>query len=295
MCLLTVMSPNATPTREQLIRAAKSNPHGFGYAIMFEDRIVTGRGMDAEEIIDRFLDIRHRCPDTWAMFHHRYTTHGTTTKGNCHPFRVGGQEDIVLGHNGVIPISMDASDKRSDTRVFAEEYLPELLDMLDDSDGFEMLEEYIGYSKVAIFSLSDRLSQNVYILNQNMGHWHNGIWWSNDSYKESKWESFQYGYKGSMWSNYGNPYDDDDITTTVTRHDSRLSEWWKNGGVQQCMWCYANSSDEEWNIGYCGECMTCFECANDLEDCDCGDARLYNVMRSRKNWWEEVEEGVVIG
>lgn len=280
MCLLTVMSPYSIPTREELLRAATANPHGFGYAIMFEDRIVTSRSMDAEELIDRFLEIRHRVPNTWAMFHHRYTTHGTSTKGNCHPFRVGGSEDIVLGHNGIIPIEMADDEKRSDTRVFAEDMLPDYLEFLDDEDGFDMLQDFIGWSKVAIFSLSDRLEKNVYILNESMGHWDRGIWWSNDSYKPSRWDI------KPLWKYNDTPAESD--------AEYGMSEWWKNGHSQQCVYCMTFASDREWDLGICQTCDTCFECANDLFDCECDRSHLSFEVKRYKHWWEDAEEGVVI-
>ena len=295
MCLLTVMSPHSTPTREQLLRAACSNPHGFGYAIMFEDRIVTGRGLDATEIIDRFLAIRERCPDTWAMFHHRYSTHGENIKSNCHPFRVGGDEEIVLAHNGIIPVDIAYGDRRSDTRVFAEDELPHLVEWLDDEDGFVALEDYIGWSKICVFSISPRLKNRVYILNQESGHWSNGIWWSNDSYKEPKyarWESNFRSYGAWDW-------DDDDLVTTANKSTcdydsprSMMTYWWMRSHEQACLYCSSQLSDREWEYGYCERCMSCLECANDITDCDCdrGDLLPTELPQSNyKFWWQQEE------
>lgn len=290
MCLLTVMQPYSTPTREQLVQAACNNPHGFGYAIMFGDRIVTGRGMDAEEIIDRFLAIRERCPDTWAMFHHRYTTHGDTNKSNCHPFRVGGDEQIVLAHNGIIPINLPKGERRSDTRVFAEDELPHLLEYLDCDNGYEELEDYIGWSKVCIFSISPKLEQNVYILNESSGTWDNGIWWSNDSYKPSKYEGWSslraYG-SGSLWN-----YEDDEIAVIPSRSGScEMSGWWQRSDMQQCLFCSTNMSDQEWEWGYCDWCKSCLECANDIIDCECNRGEMFAdfdpELSRYKNWWNE--------
>ena len=284
MCLLTVMSPYATPTREQLLQAATTNPHGFGYAIMFDDRIVTGRGMDAVEIIDRFLAIRERCPDTWAMFHHRYSTHGVSNKSNCHPFRVGGDETTVLAHNGIIPIDIADGDKRSDTRVFAEDELPHLLEWLDDEEGFATLEDYVGWSKVAIFNLNPRLKDNVYILNEDMGHWSNGIWWSNDSYKESKW---------SRWgttTSYAWDEDDFEVIPSCKKTYNTLTEWWKRSSTQECIYCTSSLSDKEWEWGYCENCVTCLECANDIFDCDCDRGEKlpeFSVVSNYRHWWQE--------
>lgn len=297
MCLLTVMSPYSTPTREQLMRAACANPHGFGYAIMFDDRIVTGRGLDAAEVIDRFLEIRERCPDTWAMFHHRYTTHGASTKSNCHPFRVGGDADIVLAHNGIIPIDIADGDKRSDTRVFAEDELPSLLEWLDDDEGFQALEDYVGWSKVAIFSLSPKLKNNVYIMNEDMGHWDRGIWWSNTSYKESAIERYNF-------RSYSYAWDDEEYEVIGSKSSCKMNTmtfWWKRSAEQECLYCSNALGDREWEYGYCEQCMSCLECANDIVDCDCERGDLLPDFSSVKSdyvpWWDamEVVDGVTVG
>lgn len=296
MCLLTVMQPGSTPTREQLLRAACNNPHGFGYAIMFDDRIVTSRGMDAEEVIDRFLAIRERCPDTWAMFHHRYTTHGDTNKSNCHPFRVGGDDQIVLAHNGIIPIDIPSGDKRSDTRIFAEDELPHFLEWLDDEQGFEALEDYVGWSKVCIFSISDKLQNNIYILNEQSGTWDGGIWWSNDSYKPSKWDRWGSTRAYGSWS-YDGYFDEYDVTEdgVVKVYDSHttscktntISGWWLRNDEQICLYCNTESSDWEWTHGYCDTCKSCMECAMDIIDCECDRSGSLPEFTKMKHWWEE--------
>lgn len=278
MCLLCVMEPNNTPTREQLMTAASNNPHGYGYAFMTNDRIITGRGMDAEEVIDRFLRIREGFPNAWAMFHARYTTHGSTDKSNCHPFRVGGDESIVLAHNGILPIDLPKGEKRSDTRIFAEDMLPDYLTWLDDPDGWDMLEEWVGSSKVAVFSLDERLQSNVYILNESYGHWTDGIWWSNDGYKPSKWSNNRWG---SLW-------DSDDSIGAYTSGSFSKTEWWKRQSDQSCIYCNSKLTDNEWEWGYCDFCKSCLECAQDIIDCEC-----YNTPKDRidsknyKHWWEE--------
>lgn len=244
MCLLCVMKPNETPTREQLKTAAVANPHGFGYAFHVGDRIITGRGMDADEVIDRFLRIREGLPNTWAMFHARITTHGQTNKANCHPFRMGGDPSTVIGHNGVIPIELDKNDHRSDTRVFADEWLPELITLLDDEDGFAELESLIGYSKVAVFTHDERLQHQVYILNEDLGHWTDGIWWSNDSYKPYTY-SKSYGYFGSAY---------------------------KGGSASPsdgCQLCWSIISEVDERLGLCSNCDSCLDCYEHKADCMC--------------------------
>lgn len=248
MCVLCVMKPNSTPTREELMTAAEGNPHGFGYAIHCGDRILTGRGMDAEEVIDRFLRIRSGMPDTWAMFHARFTTHGATNKSNCHPFRVGGDPSTVIGHNGIIPLALPAGDPRSDTRFFADEWMPELLEHLDDEEMFEEIEDVIGYSKIAVFTHDPRLKYQVYILGEELGHWNGDIWWSNDGYKPYVYDKKKYvSYTtiGDRWS-----------------YEHSNSE-------RKCKMCLSIMSEENFRDGMCGLCYSCLDCEEYYLDCLC--------------------------
>lgn len=261
MCLLCVMEPNETPTREQLLTAAEANPHGFGFAIMTSDRILTGRGMNAEEVIDRFLHLRAGFPGGHAMFHTRFTTHGTTTKSNCHPFRVAGDPDIVLAHNGVLPLNPD--DDRSDTRLFAEEWLPELgVESLDDPVLFAGLEDWARGSKVAIFSKSNLLQKDVYILNEHLGHWNNGIWWSNYSYEKYKsYGSYCGGLPYRSWDRYSEvAAEDSDILL-----DEDGIESFEDG--VNCNFCRQRDIDSDYAM--CRSCGMCLDCYEDVADCLC--------------------------
>lgn len=264
MCLLTVMQPYAVPTAEQLYTAAESNPHGFGYAFLLKDTIITGRGMDAQEVIERFLRLREGFVDCYAMFHTRYTTHGASNKANCHPFRVGGSKDTVLAHNGVLPL--DPADGRSDTRFFAEDWLPELgLDALDDEQTYEWLEKWAAGSKVAIFTLDPALKNNVYILNEHLGHWKDGIWWSNYSYEPYPTYGSALGYTPRTFTDWFNSED-----------DSFLED--------ECGYCRAiGTADPKYN--YCRNCYSCFDCYEDINSCLC-----YNPAKKQEDIIAEIDK-----
>lgn len=279
MCLLCVIEPGVTPTRQQLENAADSNPHGYGYAFMTASKIITGRGMNADEMIDRFLRLRSGMPDAWAMFHARYTTHGDTSKSNCHPFRVEGNENIVLGHNGILPIDVPRGDKRSDTRIFAEEYLPDLgVEVLDDAEWRDYLEQWIGGSKVAVFSIDPRLESNVYILNESLGHWKDGIWWSNDSYKDS-WYSRSLATRWLGASRNGDSCE----LSPAEESASVFDDAWIEDGL--CNLCLSSLTPAQREYQYCAHCFLCLECYSDLDDCMCyRPAEMRSEMPSWRDW-----------
>ena len=237
MCLLVVCSPDSTPLRKELENAACSNPHGFGYAVITPNGIVTGRGMSSKKMIREFLAVRKEFPSSYAMFHARYATHGVKNEENCHPFRVGGRTDTYLAHNGILDVDIHATDKRSDTRIFAEDILPTIggVTSLDDDNVWKIISRWASGSKIAILTLDPAAKDSCYIVNESSGHWDNsGMWWSNDSYKPSNWSTYL-----------------QKSPAVVT--DSEVSTDY------ECSNCGALPYEEA-NPYYCEMCFTCFDC-----------------------------------
>lgn len=236
MCLLVVCSPDSTPLKKELETASCSNPHGFGYAVVTPNGIVTGRGMSSKKVIKEFLVVRKEFPSSYAMFHARYATHGVKNEDNCHPFKVS--EQTYLAHNGILDIDIHATDRRSDTRVFAEDTLPKLggVTALDDDNVWRILSKWASGSKIAILTLDPNAKDTCYIINESLGHWDNhGMWWSNDTYKSSGWSSYiQKAYPVS------------DTSTEVVED-------------YECTHC-RTIAFEDANPYYCEMCFTCFDC-----------------------------------
>jgi hypothetical protein len=273
-----MVSLGEIPSREYLYNASENNPHGYGFAVNHGDRIVTGRSMKYERLIERFITEMGQSENPTGMYHARYSTHGTTTLENNHPFRVDGRKDIVLGHNGMLPITPRAGDNRSDTRIFAEETLGSIgIEQLDDKDGFRRLEQFTAGSKVAILTNAPELRDSVYILNEDDGHWDKGIWWSNTGYKNSYGYS-NYGYGGSLWAGsnsqskyWWNDTDDDYITSNATEV--------KELSTTDCTTCGNLMIDEEIMYGICNVCNTCIDCQEHAVTCMC-----YNVVDKHGNY-----------
>jgi glutamine amidotransferase len=265
MCLLMVAKPNAMPSDDALVCACANNPDGFGYAVHTGKTIITGRGMNHNDVIDRFLTTREKHMNGWAMFHARMTTHGETVKENCHPFRVGGSPDTILAHNGILSnVKIPAGDKRSDTRVFAEDLLPARLNILDHKKKFKKLEKWAGGSKVAVFTTDRRLNKAVYIINEKLGSWDDdGLWWSNSSYKQSYYITPTYGRTGSWVPSY-------DIAKGNGKYvldGQDLTEFVEEGLA--CSYCGHFFDEPDFFHGYCQTCWVCMECQDFEESCMC--------------------------
>lgn len=175
----------ATPLQEELEQGACKNPHGFGFAMIVGDKIISERTMDSKRSISRFLKLRQEHPEGYALWHARIATHGSKNEANCHPFRVGGDNRTYLGHNGVLPINVDPKDHRSDTRIFAEELLPSIggVTALDKPLVWVMMRSWITYNKIAVLTVDPEAENQLYLLNEKGGQWDdNKVWWSNQTH-----------------------------------------------------------------------------------------------------------------
>lgn len=256
MCMLCVVPPNVMPSREKLENSALNNPHGFGFAIVIpsEKRIHAERTMNADTSINRFLEMRGKYPEGYAMWHARFATHGSTSVENCHPFRVGGDRKTYLAHNGILPVLEDNSD-RSDTRIFAEDMIPSMggVHALDNPQILNMLEDFTTGSKVCILTVDPVANKQMYLLHEDKG-WHDetGVWWSNTTCNLD----YSYGYKATSKTSLSHFYKDD------------ASEW------LECESCESyidkkTALEFGYSLDFCEVCGSCYGCSSYLDDCLC--------------------------
>jgi glutamine amidotransferase len=247
-----VSSPAFAPSRDQLLIACANNPDGFGWAVNIGSKIISGKSFNAEHSVKTFLDLLKKYSNAWGMFHARIATHGAVCIDNTHPYKVGGRSDLILAHNGVLSIEVPKGDNRSDSRVFAEDWLPELgVGILDDEQGFIELENLCGGSKLAILSTAPELKKPVYIINEDLGHWVEGLWWSNHSYKTG---SSYWG--GSYWIDSD---DDEDYSIGSINLSDEVEG--------DCSICGGFAWEPEQAI--CDTCDHCLECAEFYTACLC--------------------------
>ncbi|MBF6063552.1 class II glutamine amidotransferase [Nocardia terpenica] len=243
MCLLTFYPAGIAPDAHALEIGAAVNPHGHGYAVATDAGIVTGHGMDARPVIEEFTQIRARYLDGPALFHSRYATHGVVGLGNCHPFRLGGDRRTVLAHNGILPkrVHPGPYDRRSDTRIAAEEYLPRHpFGSLDTHQGRRGLESWLGTSKLVVLTIDPAYKHTAYLFNEQAGIWDGEIWYSNTGYR------LGLGHRA----------------------------WWDF----VCAHCTA--VDLRRRGRYCGRCGWCFDCTEPYPDCTCVQPALLTTAHS---------------
>ena len=276
MCMLCVIPPNVIPSREKLENSALNNPHGFGFAIVVpsENRIHSERTMNADTSINRFLEMRAKYPEGYAMWHARLATHGSTTVDNCHPFKVGHDERTYLAHNGILPIVEPQGDLRSDTRIFAEDLLPAIggVSALDNDQVFNLMEDFTSGSKVCILTVDPVAKHQCYLIHENKGKVDtSGVWWSNDS---CYLPTYTYSYSNSWRSVQSLDFLSED------------ADFWA-----ECHVCETILLDEPKDPvakDFCPTCGSCWGCNVYKTDCLC-----YLGSNSAKtgNWWNSDAQG----
>jgi predicted glutamine amidotransferase len=268
MCLLVVCKPNAIPKREELTEGACSNPHGFGFAIVAGSEIIRYRTMSAKKAVSKFLELREQYPQGYAIWHARYATHGVKNEDNCHPFQVGDDTNTFLAHNGVLDTFISKTDKRSDTRIFAEDTLPKLGGVLafEDENIYRMIEGWASGSKIAVLTTNPQAQYQLYLINERLGTWDdNGVWWSNSSYKRSTITQSTYYSTPTTYTNASAlNYDEEQqyyAELQAQLYDDSII-------IDECPTCEA-LIDIELSSEYCQYCEACVSCGTHILDCMC--------------------------
>ena len=239
MCLLCFSTDSTAINWSGLETACANNPDGFGWSLHLGDHLLVGRSLDSSTALQTYWEATRSHPGAGSMFHARWATHGPVTLDNCHPFALGQTSHTLIGHNGILDVEVPKGSMRSDTRIFCETLLPRQgIRALDNRRKRAALEAWLGGSKLVIFTTLEKMSEQVYILNEHQGEWVDGTWWSNDSYIPS------------MWSRWAVPVLD-------------------STGVELCGICRLQLDDDAILTGYCSSCSMCLDCWESRTWCEC--------------------------
>jgi hypothetical protein len=183
MCL-AIMKPKGKPILEEYLHNGwLNNDDGAGFCYIDENKqFVIHKSMTYEGFIDVYKEAVERYGNiSDFLIHFRIASKGKTTIDNCHPFIV--DKDRVIIHNGTLyNIAIDKGDGRSDTKVFAEDWLSQLpADWEDNKILHLMVEDFISSgSKICML----HRTKGIYIYNEDRGLWTDGVWYSNKSYEK---------------------------------------------------------------------------------------------------------------
>lgn len=161
MCLLVVQTNIKGQQKSKLIPKEifeavwEGNPHGFGTGWFTKNGTPimchSLKLIDAWEMYNRQYNQFHG----HMIVHWRFSTHGSKTLENCHPFLTSNDTPCILGHNGIISPTPDCPPDWSDTRWFAKNLKEIMLKESKNQDFKDPKNEkeikyYLGSSRLAI-------------------------------------------------------------------------------------------------------------------------------------------------
>lgn len=194
---------------EQFLTAAVNNPDGIGILWAKGGRLRLAKFLDAD---DRAWQCYRSVQELGVPMavHFRLATHGDRDYMNCHPFLVG--DNIGMIHNGILS-QVRAKEGVSDTYAFARVLSKWREDFFDNKAAWRMV-EMASYGSKLVFLRSDG---QVRIAHSSSGHWRDGSWYSNTSYKE--WNGFSTVYQAGWDVAEGKV-----VTTPITYENSTLAK-----------------------------------------------------------------------
>jgi len=181
--------------------AHNSNPHGAGFMVAHPNgaQIIIEKGFfnpcDMYDVVNRTAELLKRpLKDLSMVFHWRLATHGSHSKGNCHPFPL--TDDLAslkaetlqwfgpaMAHNGVFPIDVPRDERDlSDTQWGIMQVFSKLIfDEIESAQDNDI--PLLNTGRIVVLDPTGRLVRR--------GYWQEdaGCFWSNNSYRPSKYVS----------------------------------------------------------------------------------------------------------
>lgn len=256
MCIIVYKPQNEEVTLKTLKTCWEKNSDGGGIMYVEDGKLQIRKTMFFKEFVKLFRDIKEK-KNKDIVFHFRIGTSGAMDLRNVHPFYV--HDDLAFCHNGILNINVPKKSKISDTKIFNNEILKTLPKNLLEYKGIvDLITEYLDNKNKLCFMDS---SGKTTILNEELGIWDRGIWYSN------------YGYKN--YKNYSKTYDYSyypcDICGTYTKikqedfTDIILCEECKKLEVLDCCFCGTALSSSDKAVFDHGD-WYCKKCADSLEE-----------------------------
>jgi glutamine amidotransferase len=182
MCIIAALMPGLKLDKETFDRCWDKNPDGFGIAYIFNEELRVRKTMYKKDAWSIYHNVCRIAPESSMILHFRIGTHGVKDISNCHPFYVN--KELVFAHNGMInDVPACPTKELSDTQMFNNLVLKHLPPDFYKWEHYQMLiEKYIGHSKLVFLDVNNEL----YFSNESKGEWFDGVWFSNNGYKEYK-------------------------------------------------------------------------------------------------------------
>jgi hypothetical protein len=291
MCIAILNPSDVTLEKSVLKNCWSNNKDGAGMLYLVNGVLTIHKEMkNFDSFYKHYLGVRDKHKDSQVVIHFRISTHGKVDLTNCHPFIVN--DDWGFVHNGIISAAPTSKDY-SDTYMFNREVLQKLpKDWMFNEGIYELVLDYIGSSKLLFLNTSNE----AYIVNEEMGLWDLGCWFSNRTYKPSSY--YDFGGKqvaktdtkiipsttkwGSNWVDedddladwndsfdYKYNYDTmkyEKVLVDKIDEDTNPDNPWKQKANQHVYQdeCESCLEHKDCLYDYAYECSVCEQCANDI-------------------------------
>jgi predicted glutamine amidotransferase len=291
MCI-AILNPNNVTLKKKVLKTCwENNTDGAGMLYLADGKLTTHKEMsNFDSFYDHYANVRKQYKSSQVVIHFRISTHGKVNLTNCHPFIVN--DDWGFVHNGIISAA-PKNEEFSDTYMFNREILQKLpTDWIHNDAIYDLVQDYIGSSKLLFLNQNNE----AFIVNEDWGVWDLGCWFSNTTYKASRY--YDYGgtkvYKGTSTAastitpttstGRWNSWDDDDLESwndsfdykwndatkkydrvTIEKEEEFTSNPWdKKDELTYDDQCESCMDHKECRYDYGYECSVCKECADSI-------------------------------
>lgn len=264
MCIAILKTPQGEITKEQLETCFKNNPDMCGLAFVNTRKAEDGTNEKYLAVWKGYTDFETfyadyrrvaELKDRNILIHFRIATSGGVNELNCHPFQIN--DSLVMIHNGVLgSFATPAKDSPyNDTQTYIQKYMVGLPNNIYKNPTFKkLMGEMIGHNKFVLLDIHD----HYYIINENLGHWDKGVWFSNYSYKAvkstgtkvvtTKYGTEEYWGNSKYYSDYYNGYYGGGVKTSEKKQEDSETM----GQKRYCECCGVELLDNE--DLFCDDC-----------------------------------------
>ena len=172
--------------KKQIQNSWDNNDMGAGLLWNKAGKLNVFKSYEYEDYLEKYNELRDDKSIGNIVLHFRIATSGYNGEHNLHPFLTN--DNLGFVHNGVIKGLGNKSF--SDTYEFNDMLKKFKHDFLSCEMSKYFISEYIGYSKLIFLDNKDKYT----IINEELGKWSSGNWYSNDSYKQYN----DYAYYGNQ-------------------------------------------------------------------------------------------------
>jgi predicted glutamine amidotransferase len=158
-----------------------NNSDGAGYMFVAGSKLVIKKGFyKFKPLYKSFFRDQQDNKTSKFVLHFRIASRGSMSVNNCHPHTII-QDTLAMVHNGTILNDAKMNEGDSDSVIFAKQFLAKLPSNFYMNETYSyLLDKYLNRNKVIVLDSQN----NHHVYNEYLGVWDNGVWYSNESYKE---------------------------------------------------------------------------------------------------------------